>query len=94
MVTGPTKNSLRRAGKLIIIIILFLHGLGRLICSGIIALPSFHEVSTISSSSRFVVDGVFRKSGVVHSFKMVDPVLVVFGSHVLFVFQRSVVLFF
>jgi hypothetical protein len=25
---------------------------------------------------------VFRKSGVVHSFKMVDPVLFVFGSHV------------
>jgi len=28
--------------------------------------------------------GLFRKSGVVHSFKMVDPVLFVFGSHVLY----------
>jgi hypothetical protein len=27
---------------------------------------------------------VFRKSGVVHSFKVVDPVLFVFGSHVLY----------
>jgi hypothetical protein len=26
-----------------------------------------------------VVEGVFRKSGVVHSFKVVDPVLFVFG---------------
>jgi len=34
----------------------------------------------ISSSSRFVVESVFRKSGVVHSFKMVDPVLFVFVS--------------
>jgi len=33
---------------------------------------------------RCVVEGVFRKSGVVHSFKMVDPVLFVFGSHVLY----------
>ena len=32
----------------------------------------------ISSSSRFVVEGVFRESDVVHSFKMVDPVLFVF----------------
>ena len=40
--------------------------------------------STISSSSRSVVEGVFRKSGVVHSFKMVDPILFVFGSHVLY----------
>ena len=64
------------------IIIIFLHGLGRLTCSGIDALPSFPGASTISSSSRFVVEGVFRKSGVVHSFKMVDPVLFVFGSHV------------
>ena len=29
----------------------------------------------ISSSSRFVFEGVFRQSGVVHSFKIVDPVL-------------------
>jgi len=54
-----------------IINIIFLHGLGRLTCSGIDALPSFPGESTISSSSRFVVQGVFRKSGVVHSFKMV-----------------------
>ena len=39
--------------------------------------------STVSSSSRFVVQGVFRESGVFHSFKMVDPVLFMFGSHVL-----------
>jgi len=38
----------------------------------------------ISSFSRFVVEGVFRKSGVVHSFKVVHPVLFVFGSHVLY----------
>jgi len=50
----------------IIIIIIFLHGLGRLTCSGIDALPSFPGASTISSSSRFVVKGVFRESGVVH----------------------------
>jgi len=33
---------------------------------------------------RFVIEGVFRESGVVHSFKMVDPVLFVFGSHILY----------
>jgi hypothetical protein len=60
---------------IIIIIIIFLHGLGRLTRSGINALPSFHGASTISSSSRFIVECVFRVSGVVHSFKMVDPVL-------------------
>jgi len=58
--------------------------LGRLTCSGIDALPSFPGASTISSSSRFVVQGVFRESGVVHSFKVVDPILFVFGSHVLY----------
>ena len=58
----------------IIINIIFLHGLGRLTCSGIDALPSFPRASTISSSSRFIVEGVFGKSGVVHSFKMVDTV--------------------
>ena len=57
--------------SLIIIIIIFLHGLGRLTCSGIDALPSFPGASTISSSSRFVVEGVFRESGVVHSFKVI-----------------------
>ena len=69
---------------IIIIIIIFLHGLGRLIFSGIDALPSFPGASTICSSSRFVVEGVFRESGVVHSFKMVDPVLFVFESHALY----------
>ena len=66
---------------IIIIIIYFLHGLGCLTCSGIDALPLFPGASTISSSFRFVVEGVFRKSGVVHSFEMVDPVLFVFGFH-------------
>jgi hypothetical protein len=56
-----------------------------LTCSGIEALPLFPRASTISSSSSMsVIEGVFRKSGVVHSFKMVDPVLVVFGFHVLY----------
>jgi len=68
----------------IFFIIIFLHGLGRLNSSGIDALPSFPGASTMFSSSRFVVEGVFRKSGAVHSFKMVDPVLFVFGSHVLY----------
>jgi hypothetical protein len=68
----------------IIIIIIFPHGLGRLTFSGIDALPSFPGTSTVSSPSRFVVEGVFLKSGVVHSFKMVDPVLFVFGCHVLY----------
>ena len=66
------------------VIIIFLHGLGRLTCSGIDALPSFPRASTISSSSRFVVEGLFWKSGAVHSFKMVDAVLFAFGSHVLY----------
>ena len=74
----------RTAGLIMIIIIIFLHGLGPLTCSGIDALPSFPRTSTISSSSRFVVKGVFRDSGVVRSFKMVDPVLFVFGSHFLY----------
>jgi hypothetical protein len=69
---------------IILIIIIFLHGLGRLTCSDIDALPSFPVASTNSSSSRFVVEGVFRKSGVVHSFKMINPVLFIFGSHVLY----------
>ena len=67
-----------------VMIIVFLHGLGRLTFPGIHALPSFPRESTISSSSRFVVEGVFRESGVVHSCKMVDPILFVFGSHVLY----------
>ena len=65
-------------------IIIFLHGLGRLTCSSIDALPSFPRASTISSSSRFVDEGVFWESGVVQSFKTADPVLFVFGSHVLY----------
>ena len=73
------------AGRcIIIIIIIFLHELGRLTCSGIDALPSFPGASTVSSSSRFVVEGVFRQSGVVHSFKLVDPVMFAFESHVLY----------
>jgi hypothetical protein len=48
-------------------------------------LPCFAGASTISSSSSFVVEGVFRNSGVVHSFKVVDPLLFVFGSHVLYI---------
>ena len=65
-------------------IIIFLHGLGRLTCSGIDALPSFPGASTISSSSRFIVEGVFRESAVVRSFKVVDPVLFVCESRVLY----------
>jgi hypothetical protein len=38
----------------------------------------------ISSPSRFVVEGVFWRPGVVHSFKVTDPVLFVFGSHGLY----------
>ena len=64
------------------IIFIFLHGLGRLSCSGIDALPSFPRASTVSSSPRFVVEVVFRESGVVNSLKMVDPVLFVFGSQI------------
>ena len=78
--------------EFIINITIFLHGLGRLTCSGIDALPSFPGSSTISSSSRFVVEGVFRQSGVVRSFKVVDPVLFVFESQRL-VLHRSPVLF-
>ena len=68
----------------IIIIIIFLHGLGCLTCSGIDALSSFPRASTISSSLRFVVESMFQESGVVHSFKVFDPVLFVFGSHVFY----------
>ena len=60
------------------IIIIFLHGLGRLNCSGIDALPSFLGASTISSSSKFVVEVMFWESGVVRSLKMVDPEYFVF----------------
>ena len=76
---------------IIIIIIIFLHGSGGLTCSGIDALPSFPRSSTISSSWRFVVEGVFRESGVVHSFKMVYSVLFVFGSY--FLYSRDLYFF-
>jgi len=68
----------------IIIIIIFLHGLGRLTCSGIDTLLSFPGASAIPSSSGFVGEGVFRESGVVHFFEVVDPVLFVFESHILY----------
>jgi len=68
----------------LIIIIIFLQGLGRLTCSGIDALPSFPGASTVSSSSMFVAEGVFRESGVVNSFNVVDPGLFVIESHVLY----------
>ena len=55
-----------------------------MIRSGIDALPSFPGASTVSSSPGFVVEGVFRQSGVVHSFEVVDPVLFAFESHVLY----------
>ena len=69
---------------IIIIIIIFLHGLGRLTCSGIDASPSFPGASAIPSSPGFVGEGVFRESVVVHSFEVVNPVLFVFESHVLY----------
>jgi hypothetical protein len=74
---------------IIIIIILFFffffrHGLSPFNCSGIDALPSFPGASTICSSSGFVVEVVFRESVVVHSFKMVDQTLFVFGYYVLY----------
>jgi len=66
------------------IVIIFLHGLGRLKCSGIDELPSFPGASAIPSSSRFVGEGVFRESGVVHSFEVIESVLFAFESHVLY----------
>ena len=69
---------------IIIVIIIFLHGLGRLNCSGIDALPSFPGASAIPSSPGFVDEGVFREFGVVHSFEVVDPVLFVFDSYILY----------
>ena len=47
-------------------------------------MPSFPRASTISSSSKFVVEGVFQDSGVVHSFTMVNLVLLVFQFHILY----------
>ena len=43
-----------------VITTIFLHGLGRLTCSGIDALSSFPGASTMSSTSRFIVVGVFH----------------------------------
>jgi hypothetical protein len=63
-----------------------------LTCSGIDALPSFPGASKVSSSSKFVVEGMFRKSGVVRSFKVVDPVFFCIRVSRL-VLQRSLVLF-
>jgi hypothetical protein len=59
--------------------IIFLHGLGRLACSNIDALPSFPGASTIYS---LAVEGVFREFSVVNYFNMVDPVSFVYGSRV------------
>ena len=69
---------------IIIIIIIFLHRLGRSNCSGIDAWPSFTGASAIPSCPGFVREGVFRRSGVVRSFEVVDPVLFVFESRVLY----------
>ena len=58
-------------GPVFSIIIIFLHGLGQF------DLFRHRRVAIVSEGVRdlFVVEGVFRKSGFVHSFKMVDPVL-------------------
>jgi len=82
--SGNTRTMTHSEKVIIIIIIFFLHGLGRLTYSGIDALPSFPGAPAIPSSPGFVVEGVFRESGVVHSFEVVDPVLFVFESHVLY----------
>jgi len=52
-----------------------------LTCSGTDALPSFPGALTISSSSRLVVEGVFRKSGVV--FRIVFPFSCLFFCHLI-----------
>jgi hypothetical protein len=54
-------NAIYRLLLLLNIIIILLHGLGRLTYSAIDALPSFTGATMISSPSRFVVEGVFRK---------------------------------
>ena len=77
-----THHSGRIVGNVIIII--FLYGLGRLTCSSIDGLPLFNGASAIPSFLGYVGEGVFRESGVVHSFEVVDPVLFVFESHVLY----------
>ena len=83
---------LHRLIIIIIIIIIFFfffffffyHVLVLLPCSGIDALPSFLRASTISPSPRFIFEDVFQQSDVVHSFKMVDPVLFVYGFHIFY----------
>jgi len=66
------------------VIIIILYGLRRLTCSGIDALPSFPGASTTSLSSRFAIEVVFRESVVMHSFKVVDPILFAFGPYILY----------
>jgi len=73
---------------IIIIIIIFLHGLGRFTYSGIDVLPSFPGTSTISSSSGFEAEGVFQESVVIYSLNFVC----IWFLHL--VFQGSLVLFF
>lgn len=58
-----------------IIIIIFRYGLGRLISSGSDTLSSFPGASTVSSLFRFVVQGVFRKSGVSILSKWCDKII-------------------
>ena len=83
MVDTPNTNLISSI-LLNVIIIFFLCGLGSLTCSGIDALPPFPGASTIPSSLGFVGEGVFWEPGVVHSFEVVDPVMFVFESHVLY----------
>jgi len=68
----------------VFIIIMFFHGLGRSTCSSIDVLPSFPWASTISLSLGFVIEDMFWESVVIHSFKVVDPILFVFGSYILY----------
>ena len=72
------------SGIIIIIIIIVLHGLGRLTISCIDALLSFPGASAIPSFPGFVGEIMYRESGVVNYFEVVDPVLLVFESHVLY----------
>ena len=73
MVDSPNTNLISSILlNIIIIIIIFLHGLGHLTCSGIDALPSFPGASTIPSSSEFVGEDMFWEFGVVHAFEVVD----------------------
>jgi len=67
-----------------IIIIVCLRGFGRLTCCGIDSLPSFPGTYAISSSSGFVFEGVFLESLVVHSLKVDNSILFVFGIYILY----------